>query len=156
MQVRSLGREDPLQKAMATHSSILAWRIPWTEEPRGACRLQSMGSQRAGHDWSNLAHTSYIYILLYILYNFSFESNKLHCKVFKRSWNYRKEKSAALSPLRNTTLHFTLLTLHNFFSQIVITKYSCLFIFAKLRLHCMQCFKTYNVATIFVSHKLFS
>ena len=40
--VRSLGQEDPLEKGMATHSSILDWRIPWTEEP---CRLQSMGSQ---------------------------------------------------------------------------------------------------------------
>ena len=45
--VRSLGREDPLEKEMATHSSILAWKIPWTEEPGG---LQSMGSQRVGHD----------------------------------------------------------------------------------------------------------
>ena len=45
--VRSLGREDPLKKEMATHSSILAWRIPWTEEPGG---LQSMESQRVGHD----------------------------------------------------------------------------------------------------------
>ena len=42
-QVRSLGREDPLEKDMVTHSSILAWRIPWTEEPG---RLQFMGSQR--------------------------------------------------------------------------------------------------------------
>ena len=46
-QVQSLGREDLLEKEMATHSSILAWRIPWTEEPG---RLQSMGSQRVGHD----------------------------------------------------------------------------------------------------------
>ena len=46
-QVRSLGGEDPLEEEMETHSSILAWRIPWTEEPGG---LQSMGSQRAGHD----------------------------------------------------------------------------------------------------------
>ena len=45
--VRSLGREDPLEKEMATHSSTLAWKIPWTEEPS---RLQSMGSQRVGHD----------------------------------------------------------------------------------------------------------
>ena len=45
--VRSLGREDPLEKEMATHSSILAWKIPWTEEPG---RLQSIGSQRVGHD----------------------------------------------------------------------------------------------------------
>ena len=45
--VRSLGQEDPLEKDMATHSSILAWRIPWTEEPGG---LQSTGSQRVGQD----------------------------------------------------------------------------------------------------------
>ena len=45
--VRSLGQEDPLEKEMATHSSILAWRIPWTEEPGG---LQSTGLQRVGHD----------------------------------------------------------------------------------------------------------
>ena len=45
-QVQSLGWEDPLEKGMATHSSILAWRIPWTEKPSG---LQSMGSQRVGH-----------------------------------------------------------------------------------------------------------
>ena len=45
--VRTLGQEDPLEKEMATHSSILAWEIPWTEEPEG---LQSMGSQRVGHD----------------------------------------------------------------------------------------------------------
>ena len=46
--VRSLDQEDTLEKGMTTHSSILAWRIPWTEEPGG---LQSMGSQRVGHDW---------------------------------------------------------------------------------------------------------
>ena len=45
--VQSLGWEDPLEKGMATPSSLLAWRIPWTEEPG---RLQSMGSQRVGHD----------------------------------------------------------------------------------------------------------
>ena len=45
--VRDLGREDPLEKEMATHSSTHAWKIPWTEEPG---RLQSIGSQRVGHD----------------------------------------------------------------------------------------------------------
>ena len=45
--VRSLNQEDPLEGEMATHCSILAWRIPWTEEPGG---LQSIGSQRVGHD----------------------------------------------------------------------------------------------------------
>ena len=52
MPVQYLGREDPLEEGMATHFSILAWRIPWTEEPGG---LQSVGSQRVGYD-SDLAH----------------------------------------------------------------------------------------------------
>ena len=47
MKVPSLGREDPLEKGMATHSSMLPWKIPWTEKPGG---LQSMGSQRVRHD----------------------------------------------------------------------------------------------------------
>ena len=53
MQVQSLNQEDPLEEEMATHSSILAWEIPWTEEPGG---LQPMGLQRVRHDWSSLAH----------------------------------------------------------------------------------------------------
>ena len=51
--VRFLGREDPLEKEMAIHSSTLAWKIPWTEEPD---RLQSMGLQRVGHDWATSLH----------------------------------------------------------------------------------------------------
>ena len=47
MRVQSLGQEDPLEEGMATHPSILAWEIPWTEEPGG---LQSTGSRRVGHD----------------------------------------------------------------------------------------------------------
>ena len=47
MQVQSLGQEDPLEEETATHPSILAWKIPWTEVPGG---LQSMGLQRVGHD----------------------------------------------------------------------------------------------------------
>ena len=54
--VRSLGQEDPLEKEMATHSSILAWRIPRTEEPG---RLQSMGSQRARHHWATKHSTEH-------------------------------------------------------------------------------------------------
>ena len=54
MWVRSLGQEDPLEDGMPIHSSILAWRIPRTEEPGG---LQSIGLQRVGHDRSDLAHT---------------------------------------------------------------------------------------------------
>ena len=45
--IQSLGREDPLEEEMATHSSTVAWKIPWTEEPG---KLQPMGSQRVGHD----------------------------------------------------------------------------------------------------------
>ena len=52
----SLGRENPLEENMATYSSILAWRIPWTEEPG---RLQFIGSQRIRHNWSNLAQTAH-------------------------------------------------------------------------------------------------
>ena len=51
--VRSLGQKDPLEKEMATHSSTLAWRIPWMEEAGG---LQSMGSQRVGHDCATSLH----------------------------------------------------------------------------------------------------
>ena len=51
-QVRSLGQEDPLEKEMATYSSVLAWRIPGTVEPGG---LPSMGLHRVGHEWSDLA-----------------------------------------------------------------------------------------------------
>ena len=54
--VQSLGQEDPLEKGMATHSSILAWRIPWTENSGG---LQAMGSQRVGHDWMRNTNNPY-------------------------------------------------------------------------------------------------
>ena len=57
-QVQSLGREDPLEKQMVTHSSILAWRIPWMEEPGG---LQSMGLQRVRHNWATSLHFTSLY-----------------------------------------------------------------------------------------------
>ena len=57
--VQSLGREDLLEKEMATHPSILAWKIPWTEEP---ARLQSMGSQRVEHDWVTSLSLSFLWI----------------------------------------------------------------------------------------------
>ena len=58
--VRSLVREDPLEKEMATHSTILPWRIPWTKEPG---RLQSTGSQRVGHDLANKQQQCINYVL---------------------------------------------------------------------------------------------
>ena len=66
----SLGQEDPLREEMATHSSVLAWGIPWREEPGG---LQSMGSQRVGHDWAtntnsfhHCIHKSVFYVCISI------------------------------------------------------------------------------------------
>ena len=70
--VQSLGWEDPLGEEMATHSSILAWKIPWTEEPGG---LESMGSQRVRHDCSTNHHgVRYglcVHTCLYAFYSFS-------------------------------------------------------------------------------------
>ena len=77
-QVQSLGWEDPLEKGMATHSIILAWRIPWTEDPGG---LQSMGLQRVRHDWGDLARTKKKKIYLT-----SWKKNKSQRKV-----RYRKQ-----------------------------------------------------------------
>ena len=58
--VWSLGWEDPLEKEMATHSSILAWKIPWTEKPG---RLQPMGSQRVGHNWATSLSERHCYMV---------------------------------------------------------------------------------------------
>ena len=63
MQVLSLGQEDSLEEVMATHSSIVAWRILWTEEPGG---LQSIGLQRVGHNWSDLPHSTQLLAVLII------------------------------------------------------------------------------------------
>ena len=65
-QVQSLGQEDPLEKEMATHSSTLAWKIPWTEKPGG---LQSMGSQRVGHDFTFTFHFHICSQISFIVYN---------------------------------------------------------------------------------------
>ena len=63
-QVQSLGRKDPLEKEIATHSSILAWRISWTEEPG---ELPSMGSQRFGHYWATNTHGYFYFIRVFFL-----------------------------------------------------------------------------------------
>ena len=74
MQVQSLGWEDPLEKGLATHSSILAWRIPWIEEPGG---LQSMGSQRVRHNRSDFAHmhTHIFFIFLRLCLEYLYGEN---------------------------------------------------------------------------------
>ena len=73
-----LGWEDPLEKGIAAHSSILAWRIPWTEEPSG---LQSMGSQRVGHDWvTNIKawYFSHIVHMIMAILSLKLDSNLVH------------------------------------------------------------------------------
>ena len=110
-QVQSLCREDLLEKAMATHSSILCWKIPWTEEPGG---LQSMRSQRVGQDWATNTNTQQcvhvkkkkktnitihewllgvgripldVYILLCLFKNLSLEHNNVvFCDPSSRVW----------------------------------------------------------------------
>ena len=82
MRVQSLGREDPLEEGMATHSSILAWEISWTEEPD---RLQPMGLQRAGYDWAS-DH------ILFQLMVFLSAKNRSHSEALKEgsAWNKTK------------------------------------------------------------------
>ena len=91
IRVRSLGREDPLEKEMATHSSTLAWRIPWREEPG---RLQSMGLQRVEHDWATSLSLSFystisqifLFSLRSILYLLSLLCMDIHFLDFLTSW----------------------------------------------------------------------
>ena len=82
--VQSLGREDPLEKEMATHSSILAWRIPWTEEPGG---LRSTGLQRVGHNWA----TSLTHSLNVSLLNIYFDYY-----LFGRAWCYLQHSGSSV------------------------------------------------------------
>ena len=84
--VWSLGQEDPMEKEIATHSSILAWRTPWTEEP---VRVQSMGSQRVRHEWArtslNLVSVAFMLCFLFTLLLVLFLSPTL---CFKFCWSF--------------------------------------------------------------------
>ena len=75
--VRSLGWEDPLEKGMATHSSILAWRIPWT--------IQSRGLQRVGHDWVTFTFTFPVFSILIFIIIFLGEAGR-YCRKQSRLW----------------------------------------------------------------------
>ena len=76
--VGSLGQEDPLEKGMATQSSILAWKLPWTEEPGG---LQSLGLQRVEHDWVTKRVRNMLQITQVIMQELRFVSIVCHFKV---------------------------------------------------------------------------
>ena len=81
-QVWSLGQEDPLEKGMSTHSSILAWRIPWTEEPD---RLQSKDLQRVRHDWKTFTYSLiHIHVCVYI---HTYICIMEYYSVIKNEWN---------------------------------------------------------------------
>ena len=96
--VRSLGREDPLEKEMATHSSILAWRTPWMEEPGG---LQSTGLQRVGHDWA----TSLSFFLSTLLstypLKYQFSSVAQLCPIFATVWTTAHQASLSITNCRS-------------------------------------------------------
>ena len=102
-QVRFLGREDPLEKEMAIHSSTLVWKIPWTEEPD---RLQSMGSQRVGYDWAislslslSLEHSLALPFFGIGIKTDIFQSCG-HCWVFQIWWHIVCSTSAAAASFR--------------------------------------------------------
>ena len=78
--VGDVGRKDRLEKGMATHSSVLAWEIPRTEEPG---RLQFIGLQRAGHDWSGLAHSTYKQ------WDIATQKKKKESCYLQHGWTYR-------------------------------------------------------------------
>ena len=85
--VQFLGQEDSLEEEMATHCSILAWKLPWTEEPGG---LQSMGSQRVGHDWAHM-HARDCCYHSHFADRFLFQLCVYYkCQVFKNNawWNF--------------------------------------------------------------------
>ena len=90
--VQSLGQEEPLEKGTAIHSSISAWRIPWTEEPGG---LQSMESQRVGHDW---ATNTYIAL--------SSKNDVPQKQLVSSSWNPNNSLMLFLQPLYPDLRHF--------------------------------------------------
>ena len=79
-----MGQEDPLKEGMATYSSILAWRIPWTEEPGG---LQPVRSQRVTHDWNDLAGTQHSGIEIVVEGRSGKESSSL-VRIRKDLWKY--------------------------------------------------------------------
>ena len=74
-QVQSPGQKDPLEKGMATHLHVLAWRIPWTEKPGG---LQSVGLQGVGHSWATNIFTFTLYILYHVLFHDSVSQDLEH------------------------------------------------------------------------------
>ena len=94
-QVQSLGQEDLLEKEIATHSSILAWKIPWMEEPG---RLQSMGSQRVGHDWVTSLH---------FIFSVKYNTSQPYLGYKKRKIDEEKNRNSHPDVYQTLVLFFT-------------------------------------------------
>ena len=106
MWIWSLGQEDSLEEEMAAHSSILAWKISWTEERGG---LQSMGSQRVGHNWACTAHTQAL-----LETNFKILSGILHCLCLAPFEVFKLALDSLPSRLRASKRHKKCLPRNNF------------------------------------------
>ena len=96
--VQSLGWEDPLEKEMAIHSSTLAWKVPWMEEPS---RLQSMGSQRVGHDWATSLHFQNLLFIIPL-----FQHISMYCSL---SPQYMRQRNSSSLGKRNPKRLFSIL-----------------------------------------------
>ena len=112
--VQSRGWEDLLEKGMATHSSILSWRIPWTEEPGG---LQSIGLQRVGLDWSDWAHRHSVFYILFKWHLVLFIEVLISC------FSFRHDHFLHLNPL--ALLCWSMHILSNRFSLAKNEKVAC-------------------------------
>ena len=109
IQVPSLGWEDPLKEEMATHSSILVWKIPWTEEPS---RLLSMGLQRVGHDWV----PEYMHLFVYFwLLRVSIAARGLSLAVASRSYFSLRSTGSRVCRLCSCSIQAQLHQAHGIF-----------------------------------------
>ena len=97
--VPSLGREDPLEKEMAIHSSTIAWKIPWTEEPG---RLQSMGSQRVGHDWATSLSFPFTFAFVRLGFHWAWSCHLVAIRYYCTSKNTGSPTSSLESWIRRT------------------------------------------------------
>ena len=115
-----LAQEDPLGEGMATHFSILAWEVPWTEKPG---ELQSMGLQRVGNDWSDSAHSMHTYTHIYMYYR---RITKRDCRCYSEAKNLENVKENGKS---NSLIFLHITTVQgdfsHFFSNILPMTSQC-------------------------------
>ena len=141
--VRSLGWEDPLEKEMAIHSSTMAWKIPWTEEPG---RLQSMGSQRVGHDWATSLHFKVYAELFHYSFNPSWTLSHV-CHLFI---SFCEVSAQVFCPLLNWVLglsyQFVRYTRETFFKRMYA---ECFFPTGGLPFHFLKVYLYWSVISFY-------